>query len=288
MLENFQMWDVLRPQSCFSSCQCTSHAGREMLGLMDDSSGGEYLHDSSSRAELHLGISCALPGWRETGRFREPLHQGSLACDLVKNLQMCQSCVGEEPVRLSPPELQDYLLIALLRGWLGRKAVRFLTLPVWNGHISVECSDFKKCFSLVKQLMKLSDGCSCTFWLSGKKLYPLLADLACGRWLVVFAVGTKCSLSWSYLTKIRSLESGNVDVSKFADNRRSKAAGDVRRNNKQCVSLSLFSYKHQSLVFSPHLFWLPNCKLLHLFTFLWVTFLPLSPVAGAGWWLFLR
>lgn len=70
----------------------------------------------------------------------------------------------------------------------------------------------------------------------------------------MFAVGTKCSLPWSYLTKIRSLESGNVDVSKFADKRRSKLAEDMRWNNKQCVSLSLFSYKHQSLVFSPRLF----------------------------------
>lgn len=101
-----------------------------MLGLRDDRSAEEYLHGSSSRAELHLGISCALPGWRETGRFREPLRQGSLACDLVKNIKMYQSCVGEEQVRLLSPVLQDSLLVALPRGWVGRKTVCFLTRPV--------------------------------------------------------------------------------------------------------------------------------------------------------------
>lgn len=98
----------------------------------------------------------------------------------------------------------------------------------------------------------------------------------------MFAVGTKCSFSWSYLTKIRSLEPGNVDVSKFADKRREQHSWRHELEQRAaCESPSAF-YKHQRL-FSSDLFLLRNHKLLHLVTLLWVTFLPLSPVARAGW-----
>jgi len=99
----------------------------------------------------------------------------------------------------------------------------------------------------------------------------------------VFAAGTKCSFSWSYLTRIRSLEPENVDESEFPDKRKEQLSWQHEMEQQAaCESLSVF-YKHQRLVFSPDLFLLQNHKLLHLVTFLWVTFLPLSPVSRAGW-----
>lgn len=101
---NFQIWDVLGPQSGLSSCQCTPHAGREALGLRDSRSDKDYLHTPSLGAELHPGVPRALPGWREPRRWWGKVALEELDKWPCQKPADGQSWAGEEQVRLGGKE----------------------------------------------------------------------------------------------------------------------------------------------------------------------------------------